>query len=201
LLRLITDQDYFVLTTNVDHCFQKAGFDKQRLFYTQGDYGLWQCSEPCHEATYDNEPVIRQMVKAQGFVVDETDIMILPKGIIPKMTVPTELVPRCPQCGKHMTMNLRCDDTFVEDAGWYQASKHYKEFLSSHQNQAVLYLELGVGYNTPGIIKYPFWRLTAQNPDATYACINAEQLYVPEDIAEQSIYLRGDIGEILKQLK
>lgn len=155
LFELVKDKDYFVLTTNVDHCFQKSGFDKRRLFYTQGDYGLWQCSKPCHAQTYDNETVVRQMVEAQGFHIEDKDL-ILPDGETPKMTVPTELVPRCPKCGRPMNMNLCADDTFVEDEGWHVAAEHYSEFLRRHEHLNVVFLELGVGYNTPGIIKYPF---------------------------------------------
>ncbi len=183
LLRLARNKDYFVLTTNVDHCFQKAGFDKQRLFYTQGDYGLFQCGEPCHQRTYDNESTIRQMVESQR-----------------DMRVPSELVPRCPRCGRPMTMNLRADDTFVEDIGWHQAAQRYKEFLSAHAGGRTLFLELGVGYNTPGIIKYPFWQMTAGNPNAVYACVNQGQAVCPREIAKRAICIDGDIGEVLTEL-
>lgn len=149
LYELVKDKDYFVLTTNVDHCFQKAGFDKHRLFYTQGDYGLFQCSKPCHEATYDNEHVIRQMVQAQGYVIGADGVLALPDGTTPKMAVPTELVPHCPKCGAVMSMNLRADHTFVEDEGWHVASERYAQFLRRHKDVKTLFLELGVGYNTP----------------------------------------------------
>ena len=159
LLQLVDGKDYFVLTTNVDHQFQRAGFDKRRLFYTQGDYGLWQCSKPCHNKTYDNEAAIRKMVKAQGFQITGQGLT-LPGGVFPAMTVPAELVPRCPVCGAPMSMNLRADDTFVEDDGWHQAAARYEDFLRRHAGAHILYLELGVGGNTPVIIKYPFWRMT-----------------------------------------
>ena len=157
LLKLIKDKDFFVLTTNVDHQFRLAGFDKQRLFYTQGDYGLWQCSKPCHQETYDNQETVRKMFAEQR-----------------DMRIPTELVPRCPRCGRPMTMNLRCDDTFVQDEGWYAAARRYEGFLRRNRGMRVLLLELGVGGNTPGIIKYPFWKMTLENRRATYACINQE---------------------------
>ena len=184
LLELVKEKEYFVLTTNVDHCFQKAGFDKKRLFYTQGDYGLLQCSEPCCQETWDNEEIIRQMVKEQK-----------------DMRIPAELVPHCPRCGKPLTTNLRADDTFVQDEGWYRASERYSRFLETHQGEKVLFLELGVGFNTPGIIKYPFWQMTYQNPEATYACINYGDAAAPGEIAERSICIDGDIGEVLKELK
>lgn len=183
LLALVQDKDYFVLTTNVDHQFQRAGFDKERLFYTQGDYGLWQCSVPCHQQTYDNEDVVRCMVEEQT-----------------EMRIPSELIPRCPKCGKPMTMNLRSDDSFVQDDGWYQAASRYKEFLRSHQGMRVLFLELGVGGNTPGIVKYPFWKYTMENPRAAYVCINYETTYIPAQIREQSFLLKGDIGDFLTKI-
>lgn len=180
LLALVKDKDYFVLTSNVDHQFQRSGFDKSRLFYTQGDYGLWQCSKTCHNKTYDNETEVRQMLAQQQ-----------------DMKIPSELIPRCPVCGAPMTMNLRCDDTFVQDRGWYAAQSRYAVFLQRHKQGKVLYLELGVGNNTPGIIKYPFWRYTLENPDAAYACVNLGQANVPREIAVRSVFLNMDIGQAL----
>ena len=179
LLKLVADKDYFVITTNVDHCFQKAGFDKKRLFYTQGDYGLFQCSEPCCQETFDNEAVVLEMLKRQK-----------------DMKIPTELVPVCPHCGKPLTMNLRSDDKFVEDEGWHLAAERYENFLRTRANEKILFLELGVGYNTPVIIKYPFWQMTAKNPNATYACVNKGQAVCPPEIRHKSICLDVDITEI-----
>ena len=201
LHEIVRDKDYFVLTTNVDHCFQRAGFDKQRLFYTQGDYGLWQCSRPCHDETYDNEDAVRQMLLTQGFTIAESGELEAPDWNSIQMTVPTELVPRCPHCGRPMTMNLRADDTFVEDTGWRQASGRYQEFLRAHDGQKIVYWEIGVGYNTPVIIKYPFWRLTAKNPNATYVCMSRSHADCPDEIRSQSICLAGDANEILNALK
>ncbi len=184
LYQLVKDKDYFVITTNVDHQFQKAGFDKERLYYTQGDYGLFQCSEPCHDSTYDNEKIVKDMIEFQK-----------------DMKIPTELIPRCPKCGKPMSMNLRSDDTFVEDEGWHRAAKRYDDFLHKHEGQHILFLELGVGYNTPVIIKYPFWRMTAKNENAVYACINYGQAYAPREIEERSICIDGDIHEVLEMLE
>ena len=183
LYGIMKDKNHFVLTTNVDHQFQLAGFDKQRLFYTQGDYGLWQCSKPCHQETYDNEETVRKMFAEQR-----------------DMRIPTELVPRCPRCGRPMAMNLRCDDTFVQDAGWYAAARRYEDFLRRHRGRRLLFLELGVGGNTPGIIKYPFWKMTLENRSAAYACINQKESYIPPEIRGRSVCIPADIGHILKRL-
>ena len=183
LHELVKDKDYFVLTTNVDHQFQKAGFDKHRLFYTQGDYGLWQCSVPCHQKTYDNEETVRAMFEQQN-----------------NMRVPSELVPHCPVCGKPMSMNLRADDTFVEDEGWHRAAERYDEFLRRHDGLHILFLELGVGMNTPVIIKYPFWKMTYANPKAVYACVNFGEAYAPDEIRNRSICINGDIYSILENI-
>ncbi len=183
LLALVNNKDYFVITTNVDHCFQKAGFDKARLFYTQGDYGLFQCSVPCCQETFDNEDAIQKMMKQQK-----------------ELRIPSELVPVCPHCGKPLTMNLRSDDKFVEDEGWHLAAERYENFLQTRSGKRILFLELGVGYNTPVIIKYPFWRMTAQNKAATYACINYGEAVCQREIAKQSVCIDADIGKALAEL-
>lgn len=183
LLTLVKDKNYFVLTTNVDHQFQLVGFDKKRLFYTQGDYGLWQCSKACHNKTYDNEDTVRKMVSEQK-----------------DMKIPTELIPKCPVCGAPMTMNLRCDDSFVQDEGWYKAAERYNDFIRKHKDVDILFFELGVGANTPAIIKYPFWQMTAQNKNASYACVNLGMAYAPEEIEKQSICIDADIGKVLSEL-
>ena len=200
LLSLVKGRKYFVLTTNVDHCFQRAGYEKERLFYTQGDYGLFQCSKPCHDATYDNKQTVVRMLEAQGFAISDDGALSLPQGTSPKMSVPTELVPRCPRCGRLMSMNLRADDTFVQDAGWYAAAERYDAFVKAHSDDRLLLLELGVGWNTPGIIKYPFWRMAAANPKATYACLNLNDARVPEAIEARSIRIEGDTAWILEVL-
>ena len=201
LLDCVQDKDYFVLTTNVDHCFQKAGFAKQQLFYTQGDYGLFQCSVPCHQKTYDNREVIRQMVLSQGYEILENGALYLPQGVTPRMQVPRELVPRCPLCGKPMTMNLRADATFVEDEGWHQAAQRYAAFIRSHQGGNLLLLEIAVGFNTPTIVKYNFWRMAYERENVTYACLNLGEAFAPREIQEKSICINGDVGEILSQLQ
>lgn len=183
LLELVRDKDYFVLTTNVDHQFQKAGFDKKRLFYTQGDYGLFQCPRPCHKKTYDNEDAVRKMYEAQK-----------------DMKIPTELLPKCPVCGEVMTTNLRIDDTFVEDDGWHQAAERYSLFTRRHKDLKLVLLELGVGMNTPSIIKYPFWRMAEQSRDITYACINFGEALCPDSIADRSVCINEDIAVAIKSL-
>lgn len=184
LLGLVQEKDYFVLTTNVDHQFQLAGFDKKRLFYTQGDYGLWQCVDGCNDKTYNNEEQVRRMVAEQK-----------------DMKIPSELIPRCPLCGKEMTMNLRCDDSFVQDVGWYAAANRYDDFTRRHENLHILYLELGVGSNTPVIIKYPFWNMTAKNPKAVYACVNQDEAICPKGIEKRAICLAADITQVIEDLR
>lgn len=183
LLKLVEKKEYFVITTNVDHAFQRAGFDKNRLFYTQGDYGLLQCSEPCHEATYDNEELVRKMMKEQ-------------KG----MKIPSELIPYCPRCKKPMKMNLRADQSFAQDQGWYEAKNRYEAFVQKHGEEKILFLELGVGHNTPVWIKYPFWKLTEKKMKAFYVCINQEEAYMPPQIKERSLLLNEEIGKVLDDL-
>ncbi|MBO6242781.1 MAG: hypothetical protein J6O61_18435 [Butyrivibrio sp.] len=199
LFELVKDKDYFVLTTNVDHCFQKAGFDKRRLFYTQGDYGLFQSVNPDMQKTYDNEEWVMKAMEAQGFIVNSEGLFEIPEGGV-SMEIPSELIPKCPDDGSDMTTNLRADDSFVEDEGWRRASLAYSKFLEEHEDKHVLYLELGVGGNTPGIIKYPFWRFTFENPNAVYACINYGEAQCPSDIRDRSICIDGDIGQALDEL-
>lgn len=184
LLKLVADKDYFVITTNVDHCFQKAGFDRKRLFYTQGDYGLFQCSEPCCQETFDNEAIVLEMLKKQK-----------------DMKIPTELLPVCPHCGKPLTMNLRSDEKFVQDEDWHRAAERYENFLRTRAGEKILFLELGVGYNTPVIIKYPFWQMTAKNPKAVYACVNRGEAYCPQEIKKQSICFDTDIAQVLENMR
>lgn len=183
LYDLVKDKDYFIITTNVDHCFQRAGFDKKRLFYTQGDYGLFQCSTPCCQETFDNEEIVKAMYEQQK-----------------DMKIPSNLIPKCPHCGKPLTTNLRCDDKFVQDNGWYKASERYSDFIRRHKDLNVLYLEIGVGYNTPVIIKYPFWQMTAQNPKSIYACINKGDADCPEELEHQSICIDADIAKVINHI-
>ena len=200
LLSLVKDKDYFVLTTNVDHRFQRAGFDKKRLFYTQGDYGLFQSINPKIQNTFDNAEWVNTALEAQGFVRDENGFFTVPEDRNINMTIPSDLIPRCPVYGGKVTMNLRSDDSFVEDDGWHEAAQRYENFIRTRTGK-VLFLELGVGYNTPVIIKIPFWNMTAQNPDATFACVNKGEAVTLEEIADRSICIDGDIGEVIEELK
>ena len=239
-------KDYFILTTNVDHQFQKAGFDKKRMFYTQGDYGLWQCSRPCHKRTYDNKSKVVKMLLSQGFSIGADGSLEVPvrenagaetdfvresagaetdfvrenvgTGTDPArentganaamitdfdrlaMTIPSDLVPYCPVCGEPMAMNLRADDTFVEDDGWHEAAGRFADFLEKHEDTKTLFLELGTGFNTPGIIKYRFWQLTKSWPDAVYCCLNRGEAAAPPEIRRKSICIDGDIGDVLAEL-
>jgi NAD-dependent SIR2 family protein deacetylase len=230
LFMAVRDKDYFVLTTNVDHCFQKVGrkhrrfsppglpeqrngdvqtmdlnpspegFDKNRLFYTQGDYGLFQCSEPCCKETWDNEDAVRDMVLAQGFVIGGDGDLNVPEGTEAAMAVPGKLLPRCPHCGRPLTMNLRSDDRFVEDAGWHAAAKRYLDFTQAHSADHILYLEIGVGWNTPGIIKFNFWDRAKHNPNAIYACLNHDDARIPEGLEDRGIAIAGDSAQVISAL-
>ena len=200
LLDLVKDKDYFVITTNVDHQFQRSGFDKKRLFYTQGDFGLFQSTNPDCKDTFDNKVWVEKALKAQGFIRNDKNEFIVPVNKDILMEIPTELIPKT-QEGDDVITNLRADDTFVEDGGWHNASSNYADFIGRHENLHVLFLELGVGANTPVIIKYPFWQMTYDNKKAVYACLNYGEAFCPEKINDRSICIDGDIGEILSQLK
>ena len=201
LFSLLKDKDYFVITTNVDHQFQNAGFDKKRLFYTQGDYGLFQSVNPQIQKTYDNEEWVMKAMEAQGFVKDGNGVFSIPESGEILMRIPVELIPKCPDDGSDMTTNLRVDSSFVEDEGWYTAAEKYSEFLENHKNMHVLFLELGVGANTPVIMKYPFWYMAMENKKAVYACVNYQEAFCPDELEERSICIDGDIGDVLKEIK
>ena len=200
LLEMVEDKDYFVITTNVDHQFQRAGFDKSRLFYTQGDYGSFQSVDPEDQRTYDNEEWVMKAMEAQGFLKDENGVFCVPEDRRLLMRISSDLIPKCPDDGSNVTTNLRADMSFVEDEGWHEASANYAHFLKKHESGHVLYLELGVGSNTPVIIKFPFWTFTYDNPDAVYACLNYNEAYAPKQIAGQAICISGDVGDVLKEL-
>ena len=200
LLNIVKDKDYFVITTNVDHQFQKAGFDKKRLFYTQGDYGLFQSVNKNNRKTYNNEELVYKMLEAQGFKRNEKGIYDLPVNGDISMSIPTELIPICADDGSNMTMNLRADDNFVEDEGWVEASIRYSDYVEKRKNQKLLLLELGVGMNTPVIIKYPFWKIALENDKATYACVNYNEAFCPDEIIDRSIIINEDIDKVLDDI-
>ncbi len=200
LLSLVSDKEYFVITTNVDHCFQKAGFDKDRLFYTQGDYGVFQSTDPRNRKTFDNEEWVMKAMAAQGFVRNAEGLFEMPKNGTVKTEIPTDLLPKHPDDGSEVTMNLRSDDSFVEDEGWHKAADAYAGFLDKYEGERVLFMEIGVGMNTPVIIKYPFWQMTCDNEDAFYACLNYDEAYCPEQIENRSVCIDGDSGEAIRDL-
>lgn len=200
LRRLVEAKDYFVLTTNVDHQFQRSSFDKQRLFYTQGDYGLLQSVQPEVPKVYDNEEIVEAMLEAQGFVRGADGIFEVPSSGKLRMVVPKELVPICPDDDRAMMVSVRIDGRFVEDEGWHEAQARYKSFLAAHTGDNILYLELGVGLNTPVIIKYPFWYYTKKNPNAFYASINLGGAACTTAIRRRSFCLEADIGKVLHDL-
>lgn len=201
LLKLVKDKDYFVLTTNVDHQFQRAGFDKKRLFYTQGDYGLLQSVDPEIPNTFDNEEIVMKMMEDQGFVKNEDGIFDVPSDKSIRMEISSNLIPICPDDGRRMTTNLRADDLFVEDAGWHAANQRYNEFFARVEGKHVLYLELGVGMNTPVIIKFPFWKAVERNKKAFYACINYGDAGCDKNIADRSICIDEDIAKVLRDVR
>lgn len=184
LFEIVKNKNYFIITTNVDHQFQLAGFDKNRLFYTQGDYGLFQCSKPCHKKTYDNEEIVFKMLGEQK-----------------NNLIPSSLIPKCPVCGSVMGTNLRCDDRFVEDSGWHKAANAYSNFLEDNKDKKMLLLELGVGLNTPAIIKYPFIKMTYQLKDTYYVCVNKGNNYIPNEIKNKSFLIDDDLSKIINLLK
>jgi len=184
LFKLLHQKNYFVLTTNVDHQFLLSGFENEKLFATQGDYGLFQCAKGCHKKLYDNESEVRAMIEHQK-----------------ECKIPAYLVPKCPVCGGDMEVNLRVDGYFVEDEDWHKAADKYSVFLEENQTKKIIFLELGVGMNTPGIIKYPFWQMTNKWKNSLYICINKGQAWAPDEIRERSICIDGDIGQILKSIR
>ena len=199
LLSIVEGKDYFVITTNVDHQFQRAGFDKKRLFYTQGDYGLFQSADPHDGKTYDNEQWVMRAMEAQGYVKDSAEVFCVPENGRISMRIPSEMIPACPDGGRAV-MNLRSDDSFVEDEGWRKASASYSEFLNRTEGKNVLFWEIGVGSNTPVIIKYPFWVMTYENSRAVYACMNQTEAACPKKISNRSICLEGDASELISSL-
>ena len=183
LLKLVEGKNYFVITTNGDHLFRLNGFPKERLFYTQGDYGVFACSKGCHNKTYDNEETILKMIDS-----------------LEDLKIDSRLIPYCPRCKEPMVVNLRKDKYFVEDEGWERACDNYNDFIKANRNKDIAFIELGVGYNTPSIIKYPFWQMTHSNPKATFISINKGEAICADEIKDKSILIENDIYKVLSDL-
>lgn len=184
LYDIVKNKEYFVLTTNVDHQFYKAGFDEKRIFATQGDYGKIQCQKACHSKTYDAKDLFRKMDKARR------DCLI-----------PSELVPKCPVCGGNMAMNLRCDNYFVEDEAWHEAADRYAGFLEQHKDKKVVLLELGVGFNTPIIIRFPFEKMVRENSSYSLIRLNMDEAVVPESFGKRAIGIGGDMAKAITDIR
>lgn len=184
LYDIVKNKEYFVLTTNVDHQFYKAGFDEKRIFATQGDYGKIQCQKACHPKTYDAKDLFRKMDKARR------DCLI-----------PSELVPKCPVCGGNMAMNLRCDNDFVEDEAWHEAADRYAGFLEQNKDKKVVLLELGVGFNTPIIIRFPFEKMVRENSSYSLIRLNMDEAVVPESFGKRAIGIGGDMAKAITDIR
>lgn len=184
LYKIVKDKEYFVITTNVDHQFFKAGFDENRIFATQGDYGKIQCQKGCHPKTYDAEVLFRKMDSARQDCV-----------------IPSELVPKCPVCGGKMDMNLRCDNYFVEDEEWHEAADRYADFLKMNKGKNVVLLELGVGFNTPIIIRFPFEKLVRENKSYSMIRLNLDEAVVPESFGKRAIGIGGDMAKVISDIR
>lgn len=184
LYDIVKNKEYFVLTTNVDHQFYKAGFDEKRIFATQGDYGKIQCQKACHPKTYDAKDLFRKMDKARR------DCLI-----------PSELVPKCPVCGGNMAMNLRCDNYFVEDEAWHEAADRYAGFLEQNKDKKVVLLELGVGFNTPIIIRFPFEKMVRENSSYSLIRLNMDEAVVPESFGKRAIGIGGDMAKAITDIR
>ena len=182
-LDLVKEKDYFVLTTNVDHQFQKAGFLEERIFATQGDYGRIQCMKGCHPRTYDAVSMFAQMVQA------EKDCKI-----------PSYMVPKCPVCGGPMAMNLRCDQYFVEDEQWNEAAENYGKYLKQLKKGKAVLLELGVGFNTPSIIRFPFEKMVREHKNTELIRLNRDEAVIPESFGDRGIGINRDLCDSLRDI-
>lgn len=184
LLNLVKNKQYFILTTNVDTQFEIAGFEKNKIFATQGDYSLLQCKYGCHNKLYNNKEMVQKWLE---FTKD--------------CKIPKALVPKCPVCGKNMEMNLRKDNNFVQDENWYKQSKEYKNFLDITKNKNIVLLEIGVGFNTPGIIRFPFEQMVYNNKNATLIRINKDSPLSILEIKNKMISFDENTNQVIKDLK
>lgn len=183
ILELVKNKDYFVITTNVDGQFIKSEFEKDKIFETQGSYKYIQCSKACHNKLYDDEEMVKEMIKRTK-----------------NLKIPSELVPKCPVCGECMEVNLRKDAYFIQNDLWYKKQKNYKEFISKTKNKNVVLLEFGVGFNTPGIIRFPFEQMVFQNTNWNLVRFNKENANVFLDIENKTIEVTEDIGKVIEEL-
>lgn len=183
LYELVKNKRYFVLTTNTDHQFYKAGFGTDNIFATQGDYGLIQCQKGCHQKTYDDIDMIKQMDQARRDCL-----------------VPSYMVPKCPVCGGPMAMNLRCDRYFVEDEAWHNAERRFGDFIEECHNGEVALLELGAGFNTPTIVRFPFERMVRENKNMRLIRLNLNEAIVPESFGERAIGINRDMNESITDI-
>ena len=184
LCSLVKEKDYFIITTNVDGQFEKAGFEKEKVFETQGDYAYLQCEIACHNKLYYNYDLVNEWLK------NTEDCKI-----------PSSLVPKCPVCGGNMEMNLRKDANFVQDENWYKQDKRYGEFLDKSQDKNLLLLEIGVGFNTPGIIRFPFEQMVYNNVNTHLVRINKDYAFVSKEIEDKTILFDEDTNKIVEDLK
>jgi len=183
ILNLVKDKNYFVITTNVDSQFFRAGFHSQRVFATQGDYGKFQCKIACHDELYDNEDVITQMVEKQA-----------------DCHIPSSLVPYCPVCGGNMVSHLRIDANFIENADWKKTRERYVNFIQQSLGKQFVLLELGVGFNTPGIIRWPMEQIAMNYEKSALIRVNKEHVQPTYDIQDKSLLIENDITEFIEKL-
>ncbi len=184
LYDIVKDKNYFVITTNVDGQFEISGFDKEKIFAVQGDYKYLQCENACHNKLYDNSEIVKKWT-----------------ANMKECKIPSEIVMKCPVCGGNMDMNLRKDDKFVQDENWYKQLKAYKDFLKEMKNKNVVLLEIGVGFNTPGIIRFPFEKMTMENSKTRLIRINKDYLKCFLDIEDKTITFNEEVKQILDDLK
>lgn len=181
LRKIIKGKNYHIITTNADNAFYAAEYDMDKVFRIQGEYGLWQCVNHCHQQTYQNEALIREMVEKQSH-----------------MKVPKELVPYCPKCGAPLEVNKRTiEKGMVEDSHFHEQKHRYEQFINDNNGKKVLYLEIGVGHTTPQLIKQPFQQMTEDNEQALFVTMNQKDYFIPRNIRSRTIRLDKDIAEIL----
>lgn len=183
LYELVKNKNYFVITTNVDGQFEKSGFDKTRVFEVQGSYGKMQCSVGCHNRVYDNTKLVKKMLECKD-----------------NLKIDKELIPKCPVCGKNMEINIRKDSFFIEDDNWHYLNDNYEKFIKNNIDKKMILIELGVGFNTPGIIRYPFDQLAYKYDNVTLIRINNKYPEILLKSKGKSISIAEDCTEAIKML-